>query len=454
MRERGRLRIGESLGEATALRKEVEAWRSCWDAVDTIGGHLSHVDLLCTVIFGLIDEITRRTEAIEPTIGAGTVYEECRRQDLRLLHTRRLWRWYADKLDQRTGPENSNEVRTLLAADEVIWSCWKAAFMTMGDPVPPAPIPYLAPVYSSTATPRADPPAGLRPGDDDLLRKHIEQLPVAAVPLPPVCCRRPWWIVLCAHEASHHIQFETQGLEELTQQRVVASAYSCAGDTELAEAWLPWSRELFADACSVLLVGSAAVWAVAELETRTDAGLRKSPSGGYPPPIIRLAVLREVADQTGIPVRDEMLAGFISPAKEEEDDDRIRRLLACVPDVAAALTEIVPGQWARTLAKMTSGAYADGGTVSAWRSELLGAHEPLPRQGLDAARFCIAAAVDAWERFGHEDGLAERLAPRLRSILPRCREPGKRAAEVTVDAASVTRQLVADLYIDHTARSI
>lgn len=183
MTERSRLRIGESLGEAESLRREVDAWRAAWDAVDAIGVHLTHLDLLSEVVLGLTGEIVRRTELIDPDQETGAVYEECRREDVRLLHARRLWRWYADKLDQRAGPADDVVVQTLRAADEVVWSCWKTAFKALGETVPPAPIPYVAPLYSANATPRTDPPPELRPGTDDLLRRHIEQLPVAVVGL-------------------------------------------------------------------------------------------------------------------------------------------------------------------------------------------------------------------------------------------------------------------------------
>jgi hypothetical protein len=453
--ERSRLRIDETLGEAIALHGEVDAWRSGWDTVDAIGGHLTHLDLLAAVLLGLVDEIARRTAAIDPASGTGAVYEECRRSDLRLLHARRLWRWYADKLDQRAGPPDDIVVRTLLAADEVVWSCWKTAFTGLGEPVPPAPIPYLAAQYSATATPRTDPPPELRPGLDDLLRRHLEELPVATIGLPPICCRRPWWIVLGAHETGHHVQFESAGLEKLAQERVWAAAYAVADDTSLAEQWLPWCRELFADAFSVLLVGPAAIWAAAELETRTPAGLRKSPSSSYPPPLVRLAVLRAVAEQAGLPVQAQALADVADVADPvTQDDDRLRPLLAAAARVAAALLglESDSGRALRSLAGGTALAYAPGGSVPGWRAELLGQDEPIPQRTLDAARFCVAGGVDAWERFGGRDGLTERLGRRMRTILPQCAEPGVRAAGVARDADSATRRIVADLYAAEAGR--
>jgi hypothetical protein len=211
-----------------ALREEIEEWRCQWDVNDALGAHLTQLDLLTGVALGLVDEIAGQAAAIDPAAEAGSVYDACRRADLRLLHTRRLWRWYADKLDQRAGPAGSQAVRALRAADELTWSCWKTALAGLrgdaGLALPAAPIPYLAPQFAASATPRTDPPPDLRPGADDLLRRHIERLPVPVIGLPPACARRPWWLIVAAHEASHHVQFEISGLEEATQDAVVAAS--------------------------------------------------------------------------------------------------------------------------------------------------------------------------------------------------------------------------------------
>lgn len=446
MHLRSRLRIAESVGEARALRDEIAAWWSGWGTIDAMGEHLTQLERLCSVVLGLIDEIAIRAAAIDPAAGTGAVYEECRAEDLRLLHARRLWRWYADKLDQRAESADGLTVRTLRAADQVIWSCWKTAFTALAGPLPAAPIPYLAPQFAASATPRTDPPDGLRPGMDDLLRKHVEQLPVAAVGLPPVCCRRPWWMILSAHEAGHHVQFESSGLEEQAQDQVVAAAYAVTGDIELGEAWRPWCRELFADVFSVLLTGPAAIWAVGELETRTGPGMRKSPSGSYPPPLVRLAVLREAARQAGFPQED---AGEPAP---EDADDRLRQLLHCVPRVAAALLGLTSaaGKPLRAAGSQAALAYAPGGSVAVWEAELLGPADPVPRQTLHTARFCAAAGVRAWQRLAAQDGqdgpAFDRLASRLRTVLPLCGEPGDRAEGAGWDAADVTRRFAADLY--------
>jgi len=39
---RSRLRIDESLGEAIALRREIETWRFSWEEIDAMGVHRRH----------------------------------------------------------------------------------------------------------------------------------------------------------------------------------------------------------------------------------------------------------------------------------------------------------------------------------------------------------------------------------------------------------------------------
>ena len=426
-----RVRINETLGEISVLRGEIEEWEAKWDQADALGAHLSHLNLLTEVIHGLINEIYSETESLSVAISPGVVYEECRRQDQRLLHARRLWRWYADKLDQRTGPLDSAPVRALMAADEVTWSCWKAAFTNLGRPkgeIPAAPIPYMAPQFSAFATPRSEPPPDLRPGKkDDLLIKHVRELPIPVIGLPPATQRRPWWLIIAAHEASHHVQFEYPGLEDATLE-AVGAAFGEEG-TELAQEWLPWCRELFADACAVLLTGQAAIWAIAELEMRAD--LSDDPSPYYPPPLARLAVARAFADQAGLPAGTQVF-----PAPPTDDADKIATALLGVASK--------DGGQLRALAKGT-----DPAVIDWWREQLLGSCAPSDERDLEAARLCAAGAVAAWQQVANAgqqaDDEAEWLASRALAQLPLCHAEGTRAAGQEPDAAALTRSILADL---------
>lgn len=440
---RARLRIDESLGEARVFHAEVIDWRGHWGKFDELGGHRTQLDLLTEVVLGLVGDIAERAGSIDERQPIGDVYDECRRQDRKLLHARRLWQWYADKFDQRVGCDNVQK-RTLVAADEVIWSCWKTAFTALGEDMPAAPIAYLDAEYTASATPRSDFPRGLRPGADDLLKKHLEQLPLPVVGLPPVCCHRPWWLILAAHETSHHLQFEVPNLQERTREALAAAI----GKPHVTT-WLPWHRELFADACSVLLVGPSAIWAVRELETRNARGMHVSSASTYPPPSVRLAILNAVATQAGLP--DGQFAIEREETSEElresdEPESNVSELLARVPVVATALLDLTlpKGRSLRVIGEQT-----DPGLIARWCAALSGPDKPVAHPSLDAARLCIAAGVVAWQGLASNEDIREpreRLAGHLRGILPLCREPGKRATPTArPNAASIVRQFLTDM---------
>jgi hypothetical protein len=429
---RAQARIAESLGEMRALADEITAWHSRWDDFDTLGAHHTQLDTLADVALDLVAAIIAATQAIDPGSATEVVYFACRREDQRLLHVRRLWRWYADKLDQRAGPPGDPAVKALRAADELIWSCWKTAFQWLGTEPPGSPVPYLAPQFSAFATPRTAPPPDLRPGRDDLLIRHIQRLPLPVIGLPPICQRRPWWLVIAVHEASHHVQFEA-GLEDATQDAVVGVA---------GEEWRLWCRELFADACAVLLAGPAAIWAITELEAANAPG--KSPSASYPPPEIRLAVAYRVAEKVRFPIISER------PRSPHPTEPHIANLMGCVPGVADALLNLrlQGGKALGTLAETTTEAYRNG-TIKAWQEALRASDVPFPVTTLEAARLCTAGSIAAWQEIADMGQPAiGHLASQVLSVLPYCAEPGRRAAGAGVDARTLAAGLAADLYAE------
>jgi hypothetical protein len=453
---RARSRIAESLGEMRALAAEIDAWNARWDGITSRGAHHTHIDRLTALTQDLIGKLIASTNAIDQNTDITTVYQQCRRQDERLLHVRRLWRWYADKLDQRAGfndqnaAEKGDTASALRAADELIWSCWKTAFQAFGyKTLPAAPIPYLAPQFSASATPRSNPPPDLRPGKDDLLIEHVQRLPLPVIALPPICQRRPWWLVIAAHEAGHHVQFEIPGLEKATQDAVTAAV-------DDPRPWLPWCRELFADACAVLLAGPAVTWAIAELEAANPPDVCPSPS--YPPPAIRLAVAHSVAEKAKI--TPNTTGGASAGARTSPLQGS---LATSIDPVAEALLGLRPagGPELRALANSTAKAYARG-TIAAWQQDLLSASEPIPVRKLEAARFCTAGSVAAWQQLARyqeaeagepvdresDDARVAHLARQVLAVLPDCAEPGTRAAPADFDAATLADSIFRDLLAD------
>jgi hypothetical protein len=448
-----RARIAESLDELGELDAEIAAWHFGWDKSYVISRHRTQLDLLAELTRGLIGILASGVSKIDLAGGAAAVYAECRQADTRLHYVRKLWRYYADKFDQRAGPEGDPMAQTLRAADEVIWSCWKTALKNLGmspEFYATAPLAYLSPQFAASTTHRTDYPRDLGPSLDSVFAGHVRQLPIPVIALPPGCQRRPWWLVVAAHEVGHHIQWSLPGVEERTRDAVTAAV-----DGRLAAAWPRWHQELFADACAVLLTGPAAIWAITELETGPVIGMTLK--SRYPPPPVRLAVARAVAGKAGL-LKSPFTEREVPPLPSGDPDGDLAELLGYVPAVADALLGVTSDNGAKLcgLASMTARAY-DTGVISRWADALLAQDLPIAEETLSAARFCVAGSVAAWESIastvGSDQELAERtadLAGQVRGVLPDCAEPGARGGpsgtDVETRAEELARQFAAELY--------
>jgi hypothetical protein len=453
-----RARISESLDELRALDTEIAAWHARWEASYSVSRHRTQLDLLAGLTRGLIDILFDETSEIELTQGADAVYAECRQADERLHYVHKLWRYYADKFDQRAGPDNDPVTRTLRAADEVIWSCWKTAVKNLGAPLEflmPAPLAYLSPQFAASTTHRDSYPPDLRPSLHSVFADHVKQLSIPMIALPPVCQRRPWWLVIAAHEVGHHVQWALPEAAERAETTITAAAGG-----RLAARWLGWREELLADACAVLLVGPAVIWAITELETRPAPALG---TGRYPPPLVRLAMAHALAAKAGLSdsaFQERQVPALASslPSGNRDGNGDIAELLGAVPAVADALLGATSNSGAELLelARVTGRAY-DQDVIGYWARALLRHDPPAPEKSLGAARFCVAGSVAAWQSVASRDGTAQELADRtaslaaqVRKVLPDCAEPGTRGGlagtEVQDRAAELARRFAADLY--------
>lgn len=446
-----RARVAESLDELRALDAEIVAWRDSWGNPDAIKRHRTQLDIIAGLTYNLITILGEYTSRIDPTADVATVYAECRQADERVHYVRKLWRYYADKFDQRAGSGDGQTARTLRAADEVIWSCWKTALQSFGTapgPDKPAPLPYLSPQFAATTAPRTEYPSDLRPGLRSVFIEHVEQLSIPVIALPSGCQRRPWWLVVAAHEVGHHVQWILPGVRERTEQAITAAV-----DGRLAAVWPKWHTELFADACAVLLTGRAFVWAVTELVR----GAPEDPR--YPPPRVRLAVALAVAANAGLlncPAADREIPDLGSRLPGDYQEADIAELLRSVPAVADALLGVTSenGAELRRLASATVRA-RDEDVISYWERILLTKGMPVPEESLGAARFCVAGSVAAWQSVVGMDNddeefaaWTEFLAGQVRAVLPDCAEPGKRGlgeTDVAPRAEELARRFAADL---------
>ncbi len=432
-------RLDEARADVAAVRTELDDWRAAWEASVGIRSHTAHLGLLAAVFDDLIGTVSSQIEAIAAgPLEDGAVYAALRDLDVPLLYVRRLWNWYSEKLDGRLAPNGTEtlEQQVLLAADEVVWSVWSAVLQPITHPLPAAPLPYLAPLETPTATPPEQFPPDMRPSKDPRIEAIVNVLPIPVIGVPPAAVTRPWDLVILAHETGHQIMFALDAQGRLQQH--VAAAF---GDDGRAALWKPWVKECFADAVSVLAVGPSTTWSVAELEERPATG-DLDHRRDYPPPIVRLALIDEVSRLVGTG-RPKWLtdnaSGLLARAFGGETPDE---WMADVERVADALLscDLGAGVTLRTIATSSTPGLVSGGTADGWSLDLLGAQPPSPDTRSDAARLCVAGAATAAARTGSAADRG-RLATNLRAVLPECRAPATRAvaATSTVDVVAEVR---------------
>jgi hypothetical protein len=345
--------------------------------------------------------ITNCLEAVAATIPAAdadwvAAYEACRLADRRAVWVERVWRFFAERFDQRDGPESR---RTCMqAADEVLWSCWRPCF-TDGTPlnqrpIPPGavPLPYLDPVHAPEAFPVGLVPADLAAtyADAPFVRQHLTRLPVPTVRVPVAATHEPWLLGLIAHEAGHHLQFGA-GLGQAFRTTVQDAVTTVTSDQDAITRWGDWSVEIFADLASVALLGQWALWPIAELELGAQQRMSE-PRAGYPAPIVRLRLIECAATALGLNP---------GPAWPSAEAAALVHN-AMLPDLAyvsavvdAGLGVGPPGFTLASWIGFDAADFAPAGEVQQWRRWFAGGLRPVTAPSLTGPRIALAGALAA-----------------------------------------------------------
>lgn len=403
--------VAESLRRLDALRVEISDWAQRRDKLDVRQQFVTQLASLRTTLDSALQRLSAVAADLQPR-SAGQAFELCRAFDSQVVTVRRVWRWFADKFDQR---DNPLWAKTVGAADEVVWSVYAGVMRAAHDgQVPtPAPLPYLDELNVPEAILRDEPPPDLRSTDyDEALQLLLAKLPIPVVAVGADSRVAPWELALLGHEAGHHLQYDLLPDRQLVASvgRVVAEA---AGGGEAGDEWRWWSPELFADLVGLTTMGPASLVALLPLEVGTARHMLNRERGRYPAPLVRIALIAAMADRLGLSVADELreadvssVGGFIEgkpiPAALQAD-------LARVPDVATALVRYtLPGH--DTMAALSDFSATDfepGGSV--WlRADHLVSNDGSQGRGVGVARALVSAGVVAWRHVAAVPDPAER----------------------------------------------
>jgi hypothetical protein len=424
----------ESELELARLGSDVEAWLVHRRAEDARSQYASQLRAIESLIEGALSGLRYSLETLDADLRTIDVYTACRAFDLRVAWLRRVWQFFREKFDQRDDPSLRN---VLAAADEVVWSCYRQvvdrAELAGVAMTGPPPLPYIEPYSSPEAFPAELVPAGLKTEVDlEFAREHLNRLPIPVVRLQPACVSAPWWLVYLGHEVGHHVQYGLLDDMQLVGsfRGAVQEAVTAAGGTaQDVERWGRWSREIFADVCSLLFMGQWALRAIAELEIGPTSVMTRRRST-YPSPVVRLLLLRGTATRLGLDAQT-------WPAEVDLDglaaaDAGAAVDAAYIPGVIAAALEPADGI-GRTLAWLTGFAvdqFGPSGSVARWRKRLGAAADPLVERSLQLPRVLTCAGLSAWTSVRDEAGeeIRDQLAGRVLDLIKRSGPEGTRAA--------------------------
>jgi hypothetical protein len=440
------LRVEASLHRLGCLRAEIFDWTQRRQKLDKRKQFVTQLASLQATLDSALERLGAKASGFAPR-SAAEAYDLCREFDDRLLIVRRLWRWFADKFDQR---DVNQLAKTLSAADEVVWSIHAGIMRAVHDgEVPaPAPLPYFDEVGAPEAIPRDTPPQDLRLTDyDEALQLILARLPIPVIGLGADTREAPWELALLGHEVGHHLQYDLLPDRQLVES--VGKAVSAAvGDEEAGAQWRWWSRELFADLSGLITIGPSSLTALLPLEYGTERHMFDRERGRYPAPVVRLSVVAAMAGKLGLDVAEAMQG---TDAVMAQASASIRADLDQVPKVAAALVDckVSGDDTLATLSGFSARAFARDGAI--WdRADQLMRNDGGVETGIRAARNLASAGVVAWQqlitiadRTERDRRLAMLSAVLVDSIIDSAEE-ATRAVETDISEVSVGAE-VADI---------
>lgn len=452
-------RIDETLDGVEHLQTAMEAWFSHRIYADQLGQYSTQLERLHGVLEPSIGRVRSEVETLRSLGRTGEIRAECRRNDRRTHLLERYWRYFAEKWDQR---DHAYE-QTLLAADEIVWSCWSPTFKAAGESIAAAPLPYIEPFYTPRAIPRTSPPPDVQRADP-LLRSALETMPVPLIGLPPVVHARPWLLAVLAHEIGHHVQRDLAGGAFFKALPAALDEAASRQDRPTVGWRRSWHEELFADAFSILSVGPAAAAATAEM-LGTDESLMLTEDDAYPSTAIRELLMDRILLRCGNAAAERVpgyaapdLAEYELPENKEELRTCARTHELALESVAQLLMSDLIGnnRALATLCGWQPERHATQGEVDRWRQTLSSNTPLVPDVRQHAARSVVAGGFAAWQVFCVEDDPVkradqrDRLAERLHLLLPMCRPEGRRGAPTTASliVAEATESLNATLFSD------
>jgi hypothetical protein len=260
-------------------------------------GHIQAVNkLMAQLRAGLLKKADRARQAVRAAqaqsstrnLQAVVTYKERAHDWVRAVE--QIWDFYFELFGQR----QSQFADWLVSCDRIALDCYQKCFTNIGVakslPAPP-PFSYMRTGFS---------PATYRRGIP--LRRLGRQLnPFPLIQLPYHRLVNPWTLGAILHEVSHNTQNDL-GLAEIIPRSIGNRILKAGMGREVAQVWMRWNRETFADMSGLLMGGPAVVASLMDVIGRSPRTvLTYSGRGPHPTPYLRAFISFELLRRMGFP---------------------------------------------------------------------------------------------------------------------------------------------------------
>lgn len=303
--------------------------------------------------------------------------------------TEKVWLFYFNLFDQRTGPF----AKQLLAMDRIALDCYQACYMGLGRarsiPTPP-PMAYVEAGYG---------PATYRRGVK-LSKLGRRANPFPLVKLPHHRLINPWSLGAVPHEIGHNLQNDLS-LWPVAPKLIEQRLSKVGLPSSVIRVWKRWHKEIYADLIGVLLIGPSYVSSLLDVVGKSPERVAAfNPNGVHPTsfvrPLINTALLKRIDFAPEAEAFERGWRALYAPSTAERlpADFRASFPKAAAETVEALCFEPHPAYGGKTLAAVTCFRRQDLSTVREAAERLAAGADP----GIVPERFLICAARDALER--------------------------------------------------------
>lgn len=200
----------------------------------------------------------------------------------------RVWDFYFELFGQR----QSAYAEWLLSCDRIALDCYQVAYMGLGAarsiPAPP-PFCYMRTGFAPATFRRLIPLSKLG--------KLLNPFPLIQLPYHRLI--NPWTLGAVLHEVAHNLQSDL-GLSRDVPQSIGLRLLRAGLPKSVAQVWVRWNREMFADMCALLLGGPEIAGSLMDVVGRgPETVLNYSDRGPHPTPYLRMLISFELLRRMG-----------------------------------------------------------------------------------------------------------------------------------------------------------